>query len=756
MIMTVMAIKNATSESQLNNIMTLIKTSDISSMPLQKLQGELSMPTPVMRVSRAADPDPTRRSAVMRATGGDPTRRSARIAAQAETVLKSKYDKLQRDYEKCDTHFKLLRAECKDTDKKLREAKAKLKALEGAGGGDLARALADKDQYEKDYNALLKTSDEEIRELGKTIDTLNKELTAALQGSNKGIVEENEKLRTKLQSTKEALDRCKEIKSISQKEVIDLENKLGTAVRKLENALLKLNTERTTATGAKKLADQLGKDLDTMEQSGKLNKALLTQCRADAKALREKLSASNLQVDQSQRENSSLAENIKQMQALSESKEQDEVRRTLKSTAIDTAPEGWKSMESLGFKNNDNESKDELFMYARSSKRLEHIYYNNRDNKFVEDTKSSKGLYFNTDDLLEYKRADYDSSEVYVNVEEYMQFNLVPVYPLTEDERKESQKNPPEGFQILRNFSNYAGVFNDSTERAEKDLFEFIEAKGNRVTVFVLEPDIGTGYIFSTPVWFPVTAIREKFGNTPFFLEYTRSDRKEFLRGGNTNPLTLYQIAVNKDLYNDFLNTRGSTIVEVNGEKVEVGSSGQRANKKNTVKGMFIKSENSSTVYEILQKKNGSWKVRNTTSNKESSAKYRDKYRITDKPTEVEVMARRLGREKKPPASGFETGDVVEMGNQLYIVQGGNGFPAKKDPAGYYVVDIDKRGTKKLTSDAILVLSKEDNIMPTARRKRLKTKRPLLEQPLRVMSYGGIEGKVPALPMVRIPEPHEL
>ena len=406
------------------------------------------------------------------------------------------------------------------------------------------------------------------------------------------------------------------------------------------------------------------------------------------------------------------------MQEETKQAEVDKVQSTLRSAAINKVPEGWKSMESLGFETKDKDSTDELFEYARSPERQQHIYYNNTENKFVEDTKSSNGLYFNTSTgLLEYKSAKYYNSEIYVNVEEYMQFNLVPVTPLKEDKGKESPKNPPEGFQILRSFSNYAGWAYDSTEKAEQDLFKFIEAKRNRVTVFVLEPDIGTGYIFSTPVWFPVTAIREKFGNTPFFLKYTRSDGKVFLRGGNSeNPLTLYQIAVNKALYNDFLNTRGSIIVEVDGEQVEVASSGQRAKENNTVKGMFIKSKNSLTVYEILRKNKKTWTVRNTESNKESDAKFKNKYFITDKPTEE------------------SSEDEIE--------DGGTGELSVSDDEDNDFDDLPPAGVGSVPAD----------------RTRSKTTKPKMprQQPLRVVSYEGVAGEVPALPLLRIPEPHEL
>jgi len=45
---------------------------------------------------------------------------------------------------------------------------------------------------------------------------------------------------------------------------------------------------------------------------------------------------------------------------------------------------------------------------------------------------------------------------------------------------------------------------------------------------------------------------------------------------------------------------------------------------------------------------------------------------------------------------------------------------------------------------------------PTTRSQTRDMRQGLLEQPLRVVSYEGVAGEVPALPLLRIPEPHEL
>jgi alpha-acetolactate decarboxylase len=124
------------------------------------------------------------------------------------------------------------------------------------------------------------------------------------------------------------------------------------------------------------------------------------------------------------------------------------------------------------------------------------------------------------------------------------------------------------------------------------------------------------------------------------------------------------------------------------------------------------------------------------------------------------------------PASGFKAGDVVSMGGKLYIVRSkdGRGMPAKKNPTGDYSMVIGGGSPKVLTSEATLVLSKEDNEKKTNSLTRSKTSRskatsvntgvgrklPPQQLKLRVMSYEGVAGEIPALPLLRIPEPHEL
>jgi len=784
---TIAAIQGASTQAELERVEVLVKNNAFKRLPKAELKSQLLMAAGGGGSGgRGSGSGTGAVSGAGAGTGG------------AEMVLKSKYDKdMETEKKKYDRvlealktkneakieAYKLLEAEYKDTEKKLIEAKAEIKALRGkGGGGDLATALSEKDQWKRDYNDLLKASQEEKRALGETIKRLNKELTATVQGSNKGIVEDNEKMRKDLESTKEALDKCIEIKRNNQT--------AATRVGYLEKKLKQANES----------AGQLAKDLETMKQSGILNKGLLEKCEDKAKALQEKLSASTRQADESRSTQGKLEDNIRQLQGLAESKEQeakearqDKEERTarLKIGVLSSPPKGWVSLSSYGVpKDKEEYLKNELFKYAQSKNRQSGIVLKYDENVFLEETRVSMEMtqrgeivYF-TDpdgDDYQYTHDEYDAEDTYVD-SEFSQF-LVKVVPMLEKDKKRVEDTLPEGFEKFdQTIFGYGGNLYNNTADGLSNLYQYAMSEE---TVLILFQGLDNK-------WYPVRSIRQKLGKLPYYLS---NGAKQSLVGRN---ITLKKIAVVTKDYLRFKGVKDTTFED--GQTL--GGRGKRATENNTIVGTVIKAESSNGIYKILRFDKNSWLVENKRTRKKSNARYDLNYTIISHPNtgdfadsssddsssddsssgsggeessedEIEYdapaspakstqLAKIQERMGQLPASGFKAGDVVRMKNQLYIVRSkdGKGVPAKKNPTGDYSMVIGGGKPKVLTSEATLVLSKEDNEEKTnsSKRKATKPKRPrgLLEQPLRVVSYEGVAGEVPALPLLRIPEPHEL
>jgi len=282
--------------------------------------------------------------------------------------------------------------------------------------------------------------------------------------------------------------------------------------------------------------------------------------------------------------------------------------------------------------------------------------------------------------------------------------------------RTEGTPNPekgietlPEGFITLDQIdSAYQLIFRRTDDaKAEADLAEYIRSKGGVVTIYAKVKNTEGNTWLNYPGWFPITAFREKIGNLPFFLEIEVEGKKYLLGGGIGQSLNITQIGVPEEDFKVFHNIQGDQeLVAEDGTTVTVGSVGTRATKDNTAVGMFIMARSSKKIYEIVSKGNTNWTAVKEKNGNPVPQKYANLYDIADKPKDWDKEI------KVEPEEPEETKDDEAIARRT-------------------------RGAQ-------------------ARRRKKKGNRRLLEQPLRVMSYEGIEGKVPALPMVRIPEPHEL
>lgn len=705
-------------------------------------------------------------------------------------VLKSKYDK---DMETEKKRYDILLDAYDKLENKLKERsteleKCKQALTEAQNNGATAREQRSAiNSLRKDYDAKIKTLRAEL---------IAKSSAAGLQKQ----LEDKEKEIVKLKEQKGTTD--EKFKNL-QIDYVDALNKSEAAKRALTTAEASLSDNDTKA---KAVLKECKDSVTALQEALKACETASTRQADESRSTQRKLEDNIRQLQE-------FAESKEQ--EAKEARQDKEERGRGRVTVMNTLPNGFSSLKALGIPKKDLYTMREFFLYARSTNRRQHILYEHTDGQFREDLKETTG----TKNSIEFRVGDnevfgYDEKEykqgnddIFVS-NEFATYLFKPVYTLEKDQNREEVKLP-ETFKTLDTirFSDdsdylYANRFNvtrANTKIGHSDLFQFVEARASDVLVFVQRTD--------DKKWVPLKNIRKQISSKiPFTIGYNG-------KKGNTKVsklANLSRIAVLEKEYLEWYDNKNPTVID-NGKRL--GGRGEIATKDNTMIGTRISNEGTKRIFEISGFKKNSWSVK---ENKNTHPPYTGNYVIVSHPTgdsadsssedssgsggeessedEIEdggenfqEIVRQRRQRNRPtgelsgsdsddseattplakiqermgqlPASGFKAGDVVRMKNQLYIVRGdGKGTPAKRNPTGDgYIVDIDKRRTKKLTSEAKLVLSGEDNEEKTNSLSRKRDqRRGLLEQPLRVVSYEGVAGEVPALPLLRIPEPHEL